>query len=92
MKNSIISQANKSRVKPQAHGQFIQQRPVVEDADDQIYGELHSRSRERPAAPRGMHTNETASHTKVIRPQVSNKKGYQLDLDSSDEGPNIEVP
>jgi len=34
----------------------------------------------------------TASHTKVVRPQVSNKKGYQLDLESSDEGPNIEVP
>ena len=92
MKNSIISQTNKSRVKPQADGQFIQQRPV-EDADDQIYGELHSRSRERPAAPRGMHGNEhQAAHTKVVRPQVSNKKGYQLDLDSSDEGPNIEVP
>ena len=28
----------------------------------------------------------------MIRQQVSNKKGYQLDLDSSDEGPNIEVP
>lgn len=40
---------------------------------------------EQQAVPMG-------SHTKVIRPQVSNKKGYQLDLDSSDEGPNIEVP
>lgn len=97
MKNSIISQPNKSRVKPQADSQFIQQRPT-EDADDQIYGELHSRSRERPAAPRGVHPNDLlqvaapGSHTKVVRPAVSNKKGYQLDIESSDEGPNIEVP
>lgn len=92
MMKSSLAPPKQSRVKPQAESQFIQQRPQNDDQEDFVNGEPTSRSRERPQVVKNTlaETQKVKKQTKVIRPQFSAERKYQVE--SSDDGPNIEIP